>query len=136
VLAIGKGVSKRAFPETRQMSRWYQMAKRLSAQSRHTKQQMGAIIFKGGRVLSHAVNSKRVGRHAEIRALTRDVDFQGASIVIARSSGGCSKPCRVCYLLIQSLGLREMLFIDESGSLVKRKPIDSPDKYKSMYMGV
>src|SRR3990172_3311866 len=110
------------------------MALRLSYRSQHPKYRMAAVIFRGGRVLAHAVNSKRMGRHAEIRALVRDQDFSGATIVVARDSGGCSRPCRVCYGMIRSLGLRRMIFIYEGRALIFRNTTDDPRYYKEMYI--
>jgi len=83
---------------------------------------MAAIVYRGGRVLSQATNGARTGRHAELRAIARDRDLSGASIVVARPGGErYSRPCRVCFLTIRDAGIKRMGFLDEVGKLVIKR---------------
>jgi pyrimidine deaminase RibD-like protein len=100
----------------------YKIALKEANKSRH-KYKMGAAIIKSGRVLSASANGEKTGRHAEIRAIFKDresgrrqkkeptVDFTGATMYIARQGGEeLSRPCRACFLLIRSVGIKKIVF--------------------------
>lgn len=94
---------------------------------------MAAVIVSGGNVLACAVNGARTGRHAELRAISRDRDFSGATIYVARHSGGISRPCRMCFEVIKAAGITKMVFIDEAGHLTSKKVgEESSSSYKRM----
>lgn len=88
----------------------------------------GAVIVKGGRVLSVGINSlrdiepryksgvKAPGIHAEvaaIRGVGRDVDLSGATIYVARVNGKgpqMSKPCPDCQIALKNAGIRKVFY--------------------------
>jgi deoxycytidylate deaminase len=86
----------------------------------------GAVIVKGGRVMSHGVNTFRnapnaslppgsVTEHAEEAALRiLNGNARGAKIYIARvmKSGqtGLSRPCNRCYEAIVNAGIKEIIY--------------------------
>lgn len=91
-------------------------------------QRHGAIIVKGGRVLSVGINTQRntpadsipyedVAVHAEEAAL-RAIGGQarGAKIYVARKmkdgSSGLSRPCDRCYRAIKDAGIKEIIYTD------------------------
>lgn len=102
------------------MDSWLSLARRLTSKSRHAKQRMAAVIVRGGRVLAHAVNDPRWGRHAELRAIQQVIDLRGATIYIARCSGHrVAKPCATCASAIRSAGIRTVVYTTVDGYLVE-----------------
>jgi tRNA(Arg) A34 adenosine deaminase TadA len=97
---------------------------------------MAAVIFKGGKILSMGVNSRRisglqeryklnknlVGIHAEIDAILavrKKIDLNGAKIAVIRRSRvdsatapnlGLAKPCEMCQAVLYSYGIRRAAF--------------------------
>lgn len=107
------------------MNKWLPVALRLAQHSHHAKHRMAALVVSGGRVLIGAVNGKRTGRHAEIRALSRDIDFTGATMIIVRMNGnGISTPCQTCFRLIKECGIKHIIFTIGPGQIVKFKVKD------------
>lgn len=92
----------------------------------HSKYKMGAVVFRGGAVLSQAYNLGREtnhgtptrGRHAEERALSPYRDFTGATICVARYDSKISRPCENCYQKIKEAGIRRIVYVDGSGNLI------------------
>lgn len=81
---------------------------------------MAALVIRGGRVLIGAVNGQRTGRHAEIRALSRDIDCRGATVVVVRANGnGVSTPCQTCFRLIRDCGIKYIVFTIGPGEVVR-----------------
>lgn len=90
----------------------------------------GAVIVKGGRVLSVGLNKFRnhptiipneyiktsCSTHAEIDALRKVSDVRGAVMYIARvnKSGQhrLSRPCNYCYEAIREAGISKIVFTD------------------------
>lgn len=97
-------------------NRWYNLALRLAQASQHDTR-MAAVVVRGGAVLSAATNSRRLGRHAELRALLGFRNYSGATLYIARDGGKMSKPCSKCMERIQKVGLARIVFADWSGHL-------------------
>ena len=88
-------------------------AHKLAESSLHPVHKMAAVAYRGGSVLSQAVNGAHTGRHAEIRCLAHDIDFCKASLLIVRNNGDkTSKPCRTCYLLAKQVGIRRLFFYE------------------------
>ena len=105
-------------------------AARQAAKSTH-KFRMGAVIVKGGRVVSTGYNV--VGHrsqyrewesiHAEEQAIVKllrsgSLDLLANSVLYVsrinnRGELACSKPCRTCFSLIQSVGIKKVVFINE-----------------------
>jgi deoxycytidylate deaminase len=89
-----------------------------SNKSRH-RQQLGAAIVRGKRVLSKACNMKKTcpefgsGEycylHAEgnaiKKAVRRGIDLSGASIYVYRKNNGLAKPCPSCMVLIEKYNI-------------------------------
>lgn len=91
------------------------------------RQKHGAIIVKGGRVLSVGINANRndpthsypshsLSTHAEAAALKaiRGDECRGSKIYVARllrnDSSGLSRPCDLCYLKIRRAGIKEIIY--------------------------
>jgi deoxycytidylate deaminase len=87
---------------------------------------MGAIIVRGGAVLSQAHNLGRKtgtgipnrGRHAEERALSPHRDFTGATICVARLDSKISKPCENCWRKIKKAGIRKIIYVDANDNVI------------------
>lgn len=98
------------------MTVWLKLAYKISKRSKHPKQRLGAVIVRGGSVLSVAENSPRWGRHAEIRALAACSDATGATLVVVRSTGsGLAKPCELCSQAIRQAGITRVVYSTADG---------------------
>lgn len=73
---------------------------------------MAAVVWRAGRMISSSCNGTRFGQHAEIRALSKDIDARGSTVAVARSNGGISTPCSVCLQLIIAMGVRRVIYHD------------------------
>jgi deoxycytidylate deaminase len=98
--------------------------------SRHTKYRLGAGLFRGSRLISTGVNQIKTHTksphsyrmiHAEIDALLR-VDQEavdGSSLFVVRilknMRFACSKPCDCCWEMASRLGVKRIVYFDESG---------------------
>ena len=99
-------------------------------QSKFTRARMGAVIVKGGRILSSGYNQTRYSRlsarnqyesiHAEEAAILRILSkpnglqlLAGATIYVTRikkdGSTGLAKPCESCQDLINSVGIKKVI---------------------------
>lgn len=111
----------------------FRLAKRKAQESPFQKHKLGAVIVKGGRVLSTGYNEIRYTRelrkhsvHAEQAAILRllkdrRVDaLVGSEIYVSRTTPGgrvaCAKPCVMCHDLIRSCGLRWVHYTDNEGT--------------------
>lgn len=92
------------------------------------KQKHGAVIVKGGRVMSVGINKWRndpenietskvkhvCSTHAEVDALSRVNDPSGATLYIARVNRSgkplLSAPCNNCWESIRNAGIRKVVF--------------------------
>jgi deoxycytidylate deaminase len=86
----------------------------------------GAVVFSGGKILSRATNTFRndpyiifdrsnvQSVHAEAKALRMVTRPSGASLYVARwSNRQCvmfSRPCDACLDLMQSLGIKKVVY--------------------------
>lgn len=102
------------------------LAKNL-AQSSTCKQRHGAVIVKGGRIISTGTNKFRndplnvqseyiktsCSVHAEIDAIKKVSDLRGATIYVARVNKqgrpALSRPCDNCFEEIQRVGIRKVV---------------------------
>jgi deoxycytidylate deaminase len=96
------------------------------------RHQMGAVIVKGGRVLSCGHNQIRYAAiprkhpeslHAEAAAILKSTklrhDLAGSSIYVARympdGSAGLARPCEHCMALIRRAGIKKVIWSDNDG---------------------
>jgi len=88
----------------------------------------GAVVVKGGRVLSTGINKERnhpaivssnhikehCSVHAEVDALKRIENPKGATIYIARvnrrGQNRESQPCRACYKTLKNAGIKKIVY--------------------------
>ena len=110
------------------MKRWYKLALKLANKSPHDKHRMAAVIIRAGSVLSMAPNSassqwgtEKYSRHAEERALLPHQNFEGATIVIARTNNSMSRPCDYCMALIRQADISKIAYADWTGNLVEER---------------
>lgn len=98
------------------------MAKSSSCRQRH-----GAVIVKGGRIISTGINKFRnnpeniptefiktsCSVHAEVDAIRKVNDLKGATIYVARVNkegiGVLSRPCDNCFAEIRKAGIRKVV---------------------------
>ena len=109
--------------------RWLEIATNLAKSSNAGRYRHGAVIVKGGRVISTGINKVRnhpdvfgsVDKiktqshvHAEMDAIKKVEDLRGAKIYIARvnKSGhtGFSRPCENCYNSIIDSGITKIIY--------------------------
>lgn len=108
---------------------WGQRALRVAKNSQ-SKHRVGALIVRGGRVLSAGFNittndpifsgATLLSQHAETRALSRTKDPTGATIYVGRwrknGSSGIAKPCDQCLEYISESGISRVVWsLDYSG---------------------
>ena len=121
--------------------RYIQIAKRIAAQSQHDHFKHGAILVKGGSVISTACNKdqyKKFGNrfrdtrtcghathHAElgcILGIDRSIT-QGATVYVCRTNRRgefrMSKPCKMCEEVLRFCGVKKVLYTTGNGNEVK-----------------
>ncbi len=109
--------------------------------SPNSRYKMGAVIFKGSRILSSGFNEFRASKilpqhkrfihtlHAEqaalVNARTNWTNFKNCSILVMRTnmSGNLSLayPCKYCKSSLQHIGIKWVYFSDRKGQIVKEK---------------
>lgn len=114
---------------SRQESRYLELALNLAKSSPVARYKHGAIIVKGGSVVSTGINKIRnhpdvlddpkliktnAHVHAEIDAIRKVSNLKGAKIFIARITGGgkagLSRPCNYCYDAIVRSGISKIVY--------------------------
>lgn len=105
-------------------NRYYELALKVATTSQHEKQQMGAVLVRGGCILSIAPNmpSMRWGKHifskhAEIRAIQSGHDYSGATLYVARINSKMSKPCDKCMVEIKAAKIKKIVYANWDGDL-------------------
>jgi len=105
--------------------RFFKYAQTMCGLSRHTKANHGAVIVRGGRVISMGFNSTDQRRemdynytHAEMHAILRArSDVSGAKIYVFRQDRygfiSNSKPCNRCYEILKEHGIRRAIYTME-----------------------
>ena len=115
------------------------MSKRIAIKeakkSNFTRAPMGAAVWKSGRVLGRGFNQIRGSRlkekrwncslHAEQAAILDSLksDIKGATLYVIRLNpkglfrNAC--PCSICKRLIESVGIKEVIYTNENGDWVK-----------------
>ncbi len=109
-------------------NRWYRLARKIALTSAHDKFKMGAVIVRGGAVLSIAANSAAIrwgdtrgSRHAEHRAIAPGNIYNGATIFIARTNGSMSRPCQACQQKIREAGIERIIYASWDGTLIEER---------------
>ena len=108
-------------------NRWIRDALRVAQKSTHVMFRMGAVIVRGGAVVSRAANQPRPwrennrGKHAEERALRPHNDYRGATLYVARIGGSMSRPCEGCWEQIRKRGIAKVVWVDWDGSIVTER---------------
>lgn len=98
------------------MTAWVNLAHKISLRSTHPQHRLGAVIIRGGSVLATAANTERWHHHAERRALNACADPSGATLVVARSTGGrLAKPCPACEIALRAAGIARVIYTTEAG---------------------
>lgn len=100
------------------MNSYIQLAYKKTGQSGHPKHQMACVVVRGGAVVSSAANLRMWGKCCERRALRPNHDYRGATLIVVRDNGGCSRPCKRCQKLIKAAGISKVIFVDEHREIV------------------
>jgi len=100
------------------VNRWIRIAYNVAQGSTHPKHKMGAIVVRGGRIISSAWNLAAWHRHAEARACYHkdDTDLSGATLYVVRWKSTMSKPCASCMEAIRKARIKKVVYIDWNGS--------------------
>ena len=122
------------------------MAKKLAKCSTYGNFRHGAVLARGGAIISLGINSEKyssVGSkyrpehkghstyHAEIAAILNldRSQTKGAVMYVARASKGCnadrmSKPCKMCHAVMEERGISRVYYSidDETIGTYKLKP--------------
>ena len=110
----------------------FRAASKEAIKSPFKQHKLGAVIFKGHRILAGGYNSLRPSRlletphlHAEAAAILKLLkerrlhDLCGSELYVTRftrgGSVGCSKPCTACMDLIRSVGIKKVHYINTKG---------------------
>jgi len=87
--------------------------------------QLGAVIFKGGKMLSSGFNYGSI--HAEHSAIRRaKMDIRGADIFVVRvnkTGFAMAKPCPNCQLLLKENGIKRAFYSNSNGEIEMIKVI-------------
>lgn len=80
--------------------------------------QLGALVFKGGKILSMGHN--KIGVHAEVVALNQLKPHQtkGADLIVvrvAKTGLAMSKPCPICQVVIKNRGIKRVYYTTRNG---------------------
>lgn len=112
---------------SRRQSAWLELARRVASAS-DQRNKHGAVIVRGGRVLSVGINkfrnhpdiieSEKIDEycsvHAEVDALSRINSARGATIYVARVNNSgvslISRPCGSCYSVISAGGISRIIY--------------------------
>ena len=101
----------------------------LASQSEHRSFKHGAILVKGGKVLSEGVNKYTIGthglhahsEHAEENALRGKKNYAlGSTMYIARVASyghAMSKPCHRCQILLKNAGVKKVIYTSKGGNM-------------------
>lgn len=109
--------------------RYLDIAANLAMSSSVNKYKHGAVIVRGGRIISTGINKfknhpmvfndvklikQSAHVHAEIDAMRKIGDLRGAKIYIARINKngvrGLSRPCDACYQEITNAGIHKIVY--------------------------
>jgi deoxycytidylate deaminase len=99
------------------MNRWMKLAHKLSQDSCHGREKMAAVMVRGGAVVALASNHKRWFGHAELRLLSRVRNAAGSTVYVMRINKRISKPCSICREELIKRGVKDVVYINEHGSV-------------------
>ncbi len=123
-------LSKEQVAVSKRDQAYLSIASYLASQS-ECRMKHGAVIVRGGRVLSTGVNKERnhpmivssehikthCSVHAEVDAIKRAGDVRGATIYVARvnrrGQERNSRPCWRCYEEIKQSGIKKIIYTSE-----------------------
>jgi tRNA(Arg) A34 adenosine deaminase TadA len=105
---------------------------RASKTAKHKQHKMGACIVRGRKIIATGKNATRTHTkskgpfqqvHAETNAIGRAKhQAYGSTLVVVRKKAnatlGPSRPCDSCYDAARQAGVRRLIYVDNSGSLV------------------
>ena len=117
--------------------RHIKLAQKIAKNSRHRKSRHGAVLVRGGAVISVSTNNNKYAsfgqrfisreknwnatHHAElgcILGLDKSIT-QGATIYVARVSKNGeirnSKPCQLCQAVLKHVGVKKVIYTTETG---------------------
>jgi deoxycytidylate deaminase len=113
------------------MNRYYALALKVAETSENHLQRMGAVVVRGGSILSIAPNSPStkvgiltVSKHAEERAIHKHGSYEGATIYVARSGGRMSQPCERCTALLVEKGFSYAVYATWNGEVLRQRVAD------------
>lgn len=109
--------------------KYIKTATKAASNSEFERARIGAVVVKGGRVLSTGINKLRYTRkndrpfpsiHAEEEAILKILKLpdglkllSGATIYVSRilknGSTACAKPCKKCTQLINAVGIKRIV---------------------------
>lgn len=105
------------------MNSYIEIAYKVAERSTHPQHSMGAVVVRGGAILSAAHNMHKRHTCCERRALRKLKCARGAIIIVVRRNGtGMSKPCLYCQRAIVAAGIKKVIYFDVNGQMVVNKP--------------
>lgn len=104
------------------MERFVEKAANVAVESDYLYQ-LGALVFKGGKILSLGHN--KIGSHAEVDALNQLKPHQtrGADLLVVRVSKtglAMSKPCPICQIVIKNRGIKRVFYTTRNGMRIMK----------------
>lgn len=101
------------------LKRWYTIAWQYSFTSNYPAKmkRMAALVVKSNSLINKSVN--QINKHAEVRCLRPHRDYEKATLVVARTNGLISRPCKKCIPIIRAAGIRNIVYINLEGNLVR-----------------
>lgn len=111
----------------------FRIASKQSSKATGVKHKLGAVIVKGGRVLSTGHNEIRFSKyirfstvHAEESAILKllsrraQSSLMGADLYVSRTTpggrSGLARPCSRCMELIKAVGIRQVHYTTDNGN--------------------
>lgn len=101
------------------MPPWIKVAHKESANGVHHSHLLGAVIVRGGAVLAKAANRSPI--HAEVRAIKKAGDCQGAVLFVVRRTLSMSRPCPNCMANIKNAGIKKIVYLDWHGEVQEER---------------
>lgn len=116
----------------------FRIASKEAVKSQHRQHKVGAVIVRGGNIVSVGYNQMRPSSflgtqtlHAEAAVILKLLKegklstLAGSEIYVTRFTKGgrvgLAKPCKDCELLIHSVGIRRIHYTNDSGETVTEK---------------
>jgi len=103
-----------------------------------------AAVIKNGKILSMGINKfyNNISIHAEVDAvinymkLYKKNNIKGLDLIVIRKSGNSlslSKPCSHCSKFLKQKNVRNIIYSNENGSLVKKQAIEFESSHICSY---